>query len=91
MTVHIHNRNAYKAGRCRCDTCRADWAAYSRETRAAAAASAEPGVTAEGDFKHGTRRAYKDHGCRCDSCVTAMRSIWRQWSRDKRTQIGVAA
>jgi hypothetical protein len=79
-----HGYGSYSHG-CRCQVCKDARAAYSRNQRAEAARRARPGQSVEG-VKHGTRRAYKDRGCRCEQCVTAMRGIWRDWSRKYRQQ-----
>lgn len=64
--IRTHGYVGYTRG-CRCDTCKAAKAAYIAGKRAAAAASARPGVAVSG-VTHGTRFAYEERGCRCVWC-----------------------
>ena len=57
-------KNGYSNLRCRCDDCRAAWAAYCYKRQKERAASNIP-------FIHGTENGYGNYGCRCPSCTAA--------------------
>jgi len=72
--------NAYGNLKCRCDDCRAAWAAAYREKRANWAAHPLP----PGDSRHGTNNGYANYGCRCMNCTIAHRHV-RQQQRSRTT------
>ncbi len=70
----VHGFSAYGNGRCRCDTCRAAFAAYIRERRRRLRDQPVPPWVA-----HGTGNAYRNYGCRCQQCRDVNASYARDW------------
>ncbi len=68
-----HGRSAYVSRGCRCERCRADNAAYTRELRQRLHQRPLPR-----DLVHGCG-AYANWGCRCRTCRDANAAHVRQW------------
>lgn len=62
--------NGYSNQRCRCDACRAAWAAYTSKLRERRSTTLAPD-----DLRHGRYTTYSNHKCRCESC----RAAWNEW------------
>jgi hypothetical protein len=61
--------------RCRCDRCRAAWAAWTAQRN-----SQRRQLLAEGvDVEHGSRSTYGNWGCRCRPCKDAANVYRRDW------------
>lgn len=60
--------STYTNHKCRCEKCRAAWAAYVRESheRRALALFDDPTIV-----QHGLESTYGNYGCRCDECRAA--------------------
>ena len=69
MPFQHGTRVAYDWHGCRCEKCRAAWATYQREVRAARAEL----VAGRTDLADGTISTYRNHGCRCQACTEAQR------------------
>ncbi len=77
--------NGYKNLHCRCDRCRAAWAAYTAELRAE---RIEFGLAAD-DPRHGKATTYGNWGCRCRPCrdawAAARRGLLRRRALERLT------
>jgi hypothetical protein len=58
--------SAYANSKCRCDGCRAAWAAYCLDLKKGR--SERPDLH---PVPHGTNNGYRNYGCRCDECTAA--------------------
>lgn len=75
MTKDDHGSpSTYSYHGCRCDACRAAWAADCRQRRLYRTASdLPPGV------KHGLPNTYTNYGCRCPPCGDAHYDSYRDY------------
>lgn len=72
----------YSSG-CRCDPCKAAWAAYQRERVQKRRADRDFLVAAMDPAKHGTKAGYRV-GCRCEPCKAAEATRGRElYQRNK--------
>lgn len=70
-----HSAAAYKAGRCRCEVCTAEWAAVVKAYRRRH--GTKPRAEGWGEPQHGERPKYVQ-GCRCEACREANRVYSRE-------------
>ena len=70
--------NGYSNLKCRCDECRAAWAADQRTQKEKRARRGLP----EGGPRHGKPWTYSNWGCRCQACTKA----WAEYSRAQRAR-----
>lgn len=57
--------STYSNHKCRCDECKAAWAAFCRDQKAKRQARETP------SHVHGTENGYGNYGCRCEACTAA--------------------
>jgi hypothetical protein len=80
-----HSAAAYKAKRCRCDICKAEWAATMTTYRRKKGQKPRPEGWGDQTKNHGTRSRYSS-GCRCESCREANRVYGREQYAKKKLQ-----
>ena len=80
-----HSAAAYKAGRCRCDVCKAEWAAVVRVYRRKRGQKPRPADWGDKSKNHGTRSRYSS-GCRCEPCREANRVYAREQYAKKKAE-----
>jgi len=81
----VHSAAAYKAKRCRCSICKAEWAAVVKVYRRKKGQKPRPEGWGDKQKNHGTRSRYSS-GCRCESCREANRTYGRQQYAKKKEQ-----
>lgn len=80
-----HSAAAYKAGRCRCDVCKGEWAAVMMAYRRKAGQKPRPDGWGDRTQNHGTRSRYSS-GCRCEPCREANRIYARESYAKKKAE-----
>lgn len=70
--------STYSNHKCRCDECRAAWAAFCADQKAKRQAGETP------SHVHGTENGYGNYGCRCEACTAAWTvGTTERWRRRK--------
>lgn len=80
-----HSAAAYKAGRCRCDVCKAEWATVVKVYRRRKGQKPRPEGWGDMSKNHGTRSRYTS-GCRCEKCRAANREYARKQYAKKKAE-----
>ncbi len=78
-----HGVAAYKAGRCRCEVCKSEWAALMGVQRRKRGIKPRP--EGWGEPEHGQRARY-NAGCRCEACRQANREYARERYKAKKQE-----
>ena len=86
-----HSASAYKNNHCRCDVCKAEWAALQTAYRRERGVKARPEGWGDEVKKHGTRSRYVGSSgiepCRCEKCREANRIYSRDAYRRKQAEL----